>query len=170
MLVLLILNEHQAPLQGIRGIQGVQGPTGASGGDGTGSGQGPQGVQGIAGVKRDKGDTGSVGPQGLKGDTGNSCKHIINNVATTYPSVNQPVHLMPHSIVNASSLNTSNSLGEYKNAISLITEIDTKTYLPIDSTSILFTKVLVKPENSFTYEKASEYLIDHNKFIIFFQV
>ena len=91
-------------------------------------------------------------------------KHIINNVATTYPSLNQPVHLMPHTIVNASSLKTSNGLGEYKNAISLITEIDAITYLPIDSTSILFTKVLVKPKNSFSYEKASEYLSGHNKY------
>ena len=71
---------------------------------------------------------------------------------------------MPHAIVNASSLNTSNGLGEYKNAISLITEIDASTYLPIDSTSILFTKVLVKPKNSFSYEKASEYLSGHSKY------
>jgi exoribonuclease R len=91
---------------------------------------------------------------------------ICQNVTTQYPSMNQSIHLMPRDVIDESSLISSVSEGEKKNAITIITEIDQTTYLPIGLTEIQFTRVLVTPHDRFAYEQAALYLLSPDEFKI----
>jgi exoribonuclease R len=91
---------------------------------------------------------------------------ICKNSVTHYPSMNQSIHLMPMDIVYESSLISNNVDGDIKNAISIVTEIDQLTYLPIGTPKLQFTRVLVTSYDRFSYEQASLYLINPDKFKI----
>lgn len=91
---------------------------------------------------------------------------ICKNTITHYPSMNQSIHLMPRDIIEASSLISSNVDIERKNAISIITEIDQVSYLPVKTPELKFTRVLVTPYDRFTYEQAALYLTQSNDFKI----
>lgn len=79
---------------------------------------------------------------------------ITKRVITHYPSNNQPIHLMPDEILKLCSLNTDND-PEIKNAISIITEIDKNSNLPINNVKLEFTRVKVSKQYAFSYEEAS---------------
>jgi exoribonuclease R len=79
---------------------------------------------------------------------------IEKTVITKYPSNRKPIHLMPDTIMQISSL-MNNEFGNTKNAITILTEIDTINYLPCHNIQLLFTKINVKHENAFSYFDAS---------------
>lgn len=85
-------------------------------------------------------------------------KVICSNVVTHYPSMWSAVHLMPHDIVTQASLTSYMETGEYKNAISLVMEIDMVTYLPKGVPKLEFTIVKVTPNTKFSYNQAARYL------------
>jgi len=79
--------------------------------------------------------------------------NIKENVITHYPSNREPIHLMPEGIIELASLTVTNSYSntELKNAISIITEIDQTTYLPINNVKLEFTKIQVNKSYTFSY-------------------
>lgn len=79
---------------------------------------------------------------------------IERTVITKYPSNRKPIHLMPDTIMQISSL-MNNEFGNTKNAITILTEIDTINYLPCHNIQLLFTRVNVKHENAYSYFDAS---------------
>jgi len=79
---------------------------------------------------------------------------IETRIITKYPSNRKPIHMLPHQLMEMSSL-MENNYGNIKNAITILTEIDTETYLPINNIKLLFTKIKVKHENSLSYIDAS---------------
>ena len=79
---------------------------------------------------------------------------IERTVITKYPSNRKPIHLMPDIIMQISSL-MHNEFGDIKNAITILTEIDTTNYLPCHNIQLLFSRIKVKIENSFSYYEAS---------------
>ena len=79
---------------------------------------------------------------------------IERTVITKYPSNRKPIHLMPDIIMQISSL-MHNEFGDTKNAITILTEINTANYLPCHNIQLLFSKIKVKKENSFSYYEAS---------------
>ena len=79
---------------------------------------------------------------------------IIQKTTTKYLSNREPIHLMPNEILELSSLMTSNDY-EYKNTISIITEIDKDKFIPINSIQLVFGIVKINKNNSFTYKEAS---------------
>ena len=62
---------------------------------------------------------------------------------------------MPEKIIELSSL-CENSAGNLKNAITVIFEIDKKTYEPINNPNLCFSTINVKKENSYSYTSASK--------------
>ena len=86
---------------------------------------------------------------------------IEKRIITKYPSNRPPIHMMPQEIMERSSLMV-NKFGSIKNAITILTEIDTTTFLPIGTIQLLFTKVKLKKENSLNYLDASN-IIDSAK-------
>ncbi len=81
-------------------------------------------------------------------------KDIETRIITKYPSDRKPIHMLPHQIMEMSSL-MDNTYGNLKKAITISTEIDKETYLPINNIKILFTEIKVKPQNSLSYIDAS---------------
>lgn len=79
---------------------------------------------------------------------------IKSRTTTKYLSNRKPIHMMPDKVLELSSLMV-NSKGDVKKAITVLTEIDTNTYIPINSIKLLFTELKVKKENAFTYNEAS---------------
>ena len=79
--------------------------------------------------------------------------NIVKRTTTKYPSNRKPIHMIPDDIMRLSSLKGNN---EIKNAITVLTEIDQDSYIPIEEVKLLFSKVLVKLENSYSYKEASE--------------
>ena len=85
---------------------------------------------------------------------------IERNVITKYPSNRKPIHLIPNLVMQISSV-MENEYGDIKNAITILTEIDTSNYLHCNNTKLLFTRIKVKKENSLNYYQASQNII-HN--------
>jgi exoribonuclease R len=79
---------------------------------------------------------------------------IENKIITKYPSNRKPIHMLPDKIMEMASL-MENDYGNIKKAITIKTEIDKETYLPINRIKILFTNIKVKKENSLSYIEAS---------------
>ena len=80
---------------------------------------------------------------------------IQEKTITHYPSNKEPIHLMPEQIIKLASLTVeNNSNTELKNAISIITEIDKNTYLPINNVKLEFTKIRVSKDYTFSYNNA----------------
>ena len=82
-------------------------------------------------------------------------RDIEKRIVTKYPSNKKPIHMIPESIMEQSSLMV-NRYGDIKLAISIITEIDTNSYLPIGKVKLLFTKIKVSESNALSYELAGE--------------
>jgi exoribonuclease R len=78
-------------------------------------------------------------------------KNIETTVSTRYPSNKKPIHMIPEEIMNKSSLMV-NQYGDVKLAITILTEIDKKTYKPIGIIKLLFTTIKVSLENAISYE------------------
>jgi exoribonuclease R len=81
-------------------------------------------------------------------------KDIVNRTTTKYPSNRAPIHMMPDKVLELSSLQGSYQ-GNRKNAITVLTEINSTTYEPIHEIKLLFTIIFVKKENAFSYNSAS---------------
>ena len=84
-------------------------------------------------------------------------KDIEKRVVTRYPSNQKPIHMIPEEIMEKSSL-MSNDYGDIKNAITILTEISTSTFKPVNRITLLFTKVKVSKENSLSYVAAGDLL------------
>lgn len=80
-------------------------------------------------------------------------KDIEKRIVTRYPSCKLPIHMMPHQIMEHSSL-IVNRYGCIKLAITILTEIHQTTYEPIGIIQLLFTTVRVKKENALSYKRA----------------
>lgn len=87
-------------------------------------------------------------------------KDVEKRIVTRYPSNKPPIHMMPHQIMEKSSL-IVNRYGDIKLAITIVTEIHQPTHEPIGVIQLLFTKIRVKKENALSYQRAGE-LIDMN--------
>jgi exoribonuclease R len=78
---------------------------------------------------------------------------------TYYPSgyKSQPIHMLPRDILNQSSLHTDKEC-DFKFTLTITTEIDQTTYLPVSFSedSLQFCVVEVRPENKYTYSQASQ--------------
>ena len=86
---------------------------------------------------------------------------VEKRIVTRYPSNKPPIHMIPKEIMEKSSLMV-NQYGEIKLAITILTEIDKKTYEPIGGIKILFTKIKVEKDNALSYKRAGKD-IDANK-------
>jgi exoribonuclease R len=82
-------------------------------------------------------------------------KDIEKRIVTKYPSNKKPIHMMLEDIMERSSLMV-NRHGDVKLAISIVTEIDMNSYLPIGNVKLLFTTIKVSECNAFSYEQAGE--------------
>ena len=82
-------------------------------------------------------------------------KDIEKRIVTRYPSNQKPIHMIPESIMEQSSL-MDNKYGNVKLAITILSEICTETFQPCNKIKLLFTKVKVNSNHSFSYNKASE--------------
>lgn len=90
-----------------------------------------------------------------------SWNDILNRAITSYPSNNEPIHMLPDSILKKSSLMIDKDMdieSKHINAITITFEIDQNSYLPINDVKIEFTKITIKKENNFTYNQAGENL------------
>lgn len=92
-------------------------------------------------------------------------KDMEERIVTRYPSNKPPIHLMPHDIMSSSSLMV-NEHGSIKKAVTIVTEIDFNTFLPINKIKILFTKIKIKKENTLTYQNASSLFYSINTIYI----
>jgi exoribonuclease R len=79
---------------------------------------------------------------------------IVSRITTKYPSNRAPIHMMPHQVLELSSLQGTKE-GNIKNAITILTEINAITYEPINEIKLLFTRVFVKKENAYSYNDAA---------------
>lgn len=86
---------------------------------------------------------------------------VEKRVVTRYPSNKPPIHMMPHQIMEMSSLMV-NQYGDIKLAISIVSEIHQTMYTPIGVVQLLFTKIRVKKENALSYKEASELININN--------
>jgi ribonuclease R len=76
---------------------------------------------------------------------------IETKIITRYPSNRKPIHMIPDEIMEKSSL-MENKYGNIKKALTVISEIDTETYLPKNNIKLLFTNIKVKKENALSYD------------------
>jgi ribonuclease R len=81
-------------------------------------------------------------------------KDIVNRTTTKYPSNRAPIHMMPDKVLELSSLQGTWD-GSIKNAITVLTEINSTTYEPINEIKLLFTTISVKKGNGFSYNDAA---------------
>ncbi|MDA7464014.1 ribonuclease catalytic domain-containing protein [Candidatus Poseidonia alphae] len=81
-------------------------------------------------------------------------KDIINRTTTKYPSNRPPIHMMPDKVLELSSLQGTYE-GNTKNAITILTQINSTTYEPINEIKLLFTTIYVKKDNAYSYNSAS---------------
>ena len=96
-------------------------------------------------------------------------KDILSKATTHYPSNSSPIHLMPQEIVEKSCL-AENKFGMYKNALTLVTEIDQETNLPIGCMNLYFTTIKLSKYLSFDYKKASKFIKQHDSLKIGVQI
>ena len=95
----------------------------------------------------------------------NLWKDIVNRITTKYPSNRVPIHMMPNKVLELSSLQGTYE-GNNKNAITILTEINSTIYEPINEIKLLFTNIFVKKENAFSYNDASIVCDEINAFNI----
>ena len=88
-------------------------------------------------------------------------RDIETRVVTRYPSNKPPIHMMPDEIMIKSSL-MENECGNTKVAITVLTEIDKVSYLPIGKIKLLFTHIKVNKTNSLSYFDASKQLYSND--------
>ena len=81
-------------------------------------------------------------------------KDIVNRTTTKYPSNRPPIHMMPDKVLELSSLQGTHE-GNTKNAITILTQINSTTYEPINEIKLLFTTIFVKKDNTYSYNTAS---------------
>lgn len=79
---------------------------------------------------------------------------------TKYPSNRKPIHLIPTSIREKSSL-IENKEGNLKNAISILSEISQSSFRPIGNIQILFSTIKVCQNNAFSYQTAAGLSTNH---------
>ena len=84
----------------------------------------------------------------------NLWKDIVSRTTTKYPSNRAPIHMMPEQVLELSSLQGIEE-GNIKNAITILSEINSTTYEPINEIKLLFTRVFVKKENAYSYNDAA---------------
>ena len=84
---------------------------------------------------------------------------VEKRIITKYPSNTKPIHMLPDEIMEKSSL-MDNAYGNIKKAITVLTEINKENFLPENNIKLLFTKIKVKKENTLSYQKASENIIE----------
>jgi len=84
----------------------------------------------------------------------NLWKDIVSRTTTKYPSNRAPIHMMPDKVLELSSLQGTIE-GTTKNAITVLSEINSTTYEPINEIKLLFTRVFVKKENAYSYNDAA---------------
>lgn len=80
-------------------------------------------------------------------------KDIVERTTTRYPSNRKPIHMMPKPIVDEASLMV-NSFGDRKNAITILTNIDSETFAPRGRIKLLFTTIKVETDRALTYHDA----------------
>lgn len=80
-------------------------------------------------------------------------RDIEKRVVTRYPSNKRPIHMIPHEIMEKSSLMV-NRFGDIKLAITVLSEINKSTYEPVGGIKLLFTKVKVATDNALSYKYA----------------
>ena len=95
----------------------------------------------------------------------NLWKDIVSRTTTKYPSNRTPIHMMPEQVLELSSLQGTQE-GNTKNAITVLSEINSITYEPINEIKLLFTTIFVKKENAFSYNSASVVCDEMNAFTI----
>ncbi len=78
---------------------------------------------------------------------------IEKKIITKYPSNRKPIHMIPNEIMEKSSL-MENKYGNIKKALTILSVIDTDTYLPKNKIKLLFTNIKVKKENALSYNTA----------------
>jgi exoribonuclease R len=78
---------------------------------------------------------------------------IEKKIITKYPSNRKPIHMIPNEIMEKSSL-MENKYGNVKKALTILSVIDTDTYLPKNKIKLLFTNIKVKKENALSYNTA----------------
>ena len=88
---------------------------------------------------------------------------IVSRTTTKYPSNRAPIHMMPDKVLELSSLQGS-QMGNIKNAITILTEINQTTYEPVHEIKLLFTNIFVKKQNAYSYNRASEVCNDIDAF------
>lgn len=79
---------------------------------------------------------------------------VVNRTTTKYPSNRAPIHMMPNKVLELSSLQGTKD-GNNKYAITILTEVDSTTYKPINEIKLLFTNIFVKKENAYSYNDAA---------------
>ena len=92
-------------------------------------------------------------------------KDIVNRTTTKYPSNRTPIHMMPDKVLELSSLQGTQE-GNTKNAITVLSEINSTTYEPINEIKLLFTTIFVKKDNAFSYNDAAVVCDENNAFTI----
>lgn len=95
----------------------------------------------------------------VRHDSESLFQEIRKRGMTYYPSGynSKPIHMLPPDILNQSSLHTDKEC-DFKFTLTITTEIDQTTYLPVSfaEDSLQFCVVEVRPENKFTYHQASQ--------------
>jgi len=89
---------------------------------------------------------------------------IVNRTTTKYPSNRAPIHMMPNKVLELSSLQGTYD-GNTKSAITVLSEINSTTYEPINDIKLLFTTIFVKKDNAFSYNDAAVICDEMNVFI-----
>jgi len=95
----------------------------------------------------------------------NLWKDIVLRTTTKYPSNRAPIHMMPNQVLELSSLQGTKE-GNTKNTITVLSEINSTTYEPINEIKLLFTTIFVKKGNAFSYNSASVVCDEMNAFNI----
>jgi exoribonuclease R len=85
---------------------------------------------------------------------------ILERGITKYPSNNKPIHMLPKQIVDQCSL-MDNDSGNIKNTISILTEIDQESLLPIGLVKIIFGKIKLDKTLSLSYRSACDIINDN---------
>lgn len=80
-------------------------------------------------------------------------RDIVERTITRYPSNRKPIHMMPKTVVDESSLMV-NRHGDHKNAVTVLTEIDTDTFAPRGRIQLLFSTIKVETARALTYNDA----------------
>ena len=88
-------------------------------------------------------------------------KDIEEKIVTRYPSNRKPIHMLPEEIMEKSSLMV-NKYGNIKLSLTILTEVNKKTYEPMGKIRLLFTKIKVNSQNAFSYEKAGNLIYSND--------